>query len=79
MVNISICGHEDFHCPVKWIVEEAIREIRSMYLLNRGEIKRNGEVMCLDTFIIPDGSYEFTQFQQTLGNIFNLNSLFCYL
>ena len=69
MVNIHIAGHNDFHCPVGWTVEQARNKIRSMYGLINGGIERNGEAMASNDTITSEGDYHFINSQphQTQG------------
>ncbi len=69
MVTIVIAGHSDFPCPVGWTVEEATNEIRSMYGLSNGGIRRNGEAMRPIDAITAGGNYQFVNFQSQQGKV----------
>ena len=73
--NIHFQGKADFPCPVGWTVEQAVMQIRSMYVVIGGGILRNGEATLPNDTITVDGDYVFVNFvpQQRKILLFDIN------
>jgi hypothetical protein len=67
--NIRVDGVVDFPCPVGWTVYEAVKAIRSEYVLVGGGMRRNGIGALINDKITEDGEYRFVNFLSQQGKV----------